>query len=98
MFGEGIERGDFWGSCGNWEDGGRHTFLISLFHFCTPIRTFTVFCMRPADTTTAFICRVALADRVRIDILSDLMVLLRPYWKFVEGFEGCEWEMGCGAA
>lgn len=36
-----------------------HTFPMNLFIFWTPMRALTVFCIRPAETTTAFICREA---------------------------------------
>ena len=39
------------------EGRGRNTFLIWAFHFWVPILTFTVFSMRPLDTTTAFMRR-----------------------------------------
>lgn len=45
------------------------TFLICAFHCWIPIRTLTVFCMRPADTTTAGICRVAAVAILVVDIL-----------------------------
>lgn len=32
------------------------TFFICEFHFCVATRTFTVFSIRPAETTTAWIC------------------------------------------
>ena len=44
----------------NWrelERGGR-TLLTIEFHFLPPTRTLTVFCMRPADTTTLWSSRV----------------------------------------
>lgn len=42
---------------GREEEGG--TFRIWLFQSCVPMRTFTVFCMRPAETTTALMVRCA---------------------------------------
>lgn len=48
---------------------GRNTFLTCAFHSWTPIRTFTVFCMRPAETTTAGIWRVAAWAIFVVDIL-----------------------------
>ena len=36
----------------------QRTLRTFLFHFCVPMRTFTVFCMRPAEVTTALIARV----------------------------------------
>jgi hypothetical protein len=46
-----------------------HTFPICLFHFWTPTLTFTVFSMKPAETTTAFVCRVKEAAIFCTDIL-----------------------------
>ncbi len=46
-----------------------------LFHFWTPTRTFTVFCMRPAETTTAFICREAEAASFWADIVAWVWLL-----------------------
>jgi hypothetical protein len=36
-----------------------HTFWRCEFHTCTPIRTLTVFCISPEETTTALSCLVA---------------------------------------
>lgn len=47
-----------------------HTFLIWLFHFWVPIRTLTVFSMRPAETTTALSCREAPSATFRINMVS----------------------------
>lgn len=55
--------------------GHRHAFLMWLFHFWAPTRTFTVFCMRPAETTTAFICREAEAASFWVDIAAGVRLL-----------------------
>ena len=67
---------------GEGEIGGIHAFLIWLFHFWAPTRTFTVFCMRPAETTTAFICREAEVASFWVDILRCMRLLtqLRAEW------------------
>lgn len=49
-------------------EGEGCTFLMWAFHFCWPIRTLTVLDMRPAETTTAFICREAEAASFWVDI------------------------------
>ena len=64
-----------------------HTFLIWLFHFCTPIRTFTVFCMRPEDTTTAFICLDALVAMVLVDIVRQIFSIDWKCFKVTEDFD-----------
>lgn len=38
------------------------------FHCWYPTRTLTVFCIRPAETTTAGICRVAARASLGVDI------------------------------
>jgi hypothetical protein len=56
----------------NWRGGpGGKEFTLRMwaFHCWTPMRTFTVFCIRPADTTTAGICRVAAVTIFVVDIL-----------------------------
>ena len=62
-----------------------HTFPICLFHFCTPTLTFTVFSIKPADTTTAFVCRVTEAAIFWTDIL-------------LYSLESCDvaWDSRCG--
>lgn len=67
-----------------WEsDEGRakvmRTLRTFLFHFCVPMRTLTVFCIKPAEVTTALmarddVCRVFCIARVAFCILavSDL--------------------------
>jgi len=64
------------------------TFLIWLFHFWVPIRTLTVFSMRPADTTTALICRVAAVASFCVDIVVFILLALytgRGRGRLVEG-------------
>ena len=51
----------------------RHTFPTNLLNFCVPIRALTVFCIKPADTTTAFICLEAEAARRIVGIFFDLI-------------------------
>ena len=65
---------------GGREGEGECTFPINLFIFWTPIRAFTVFCMRPAETTTAFICLEAEAARRIVGMIVWVVVVWDWYW------------------
>lgn len=56
----------------------RYTFLIWPSHFCAPTLTFTVLAMRPADTTTALICRAAEAATLCTAFGAFILSVLDP--------------------
>lgn len=59
----------------------RHTFWRCGFHSCPPIRTFTVFCIRPELTTTALSFRLAVFANFVADICSSY-----PYYHAYIGY------------